>query len=65
MCQNSTFIFIYTNWKLIVEKKQVADRYLVVNVSHDNVDFCIILQDLSSLLVHTVQQGHQTLYILS
>ena len=26
----------------------MADRYLVVNVSHDNVNFCIIKQDLSS-----------------
>ena len=43
----------------------MADRYLVVNVSHDNVDFCIIEQDLSSLLMHTYQQGHQTWYILS
>ena len=39
MSLNSTFIFINTNWKLIIEEKtQVVDRHLVVNVSHDNVD---------------------------
>ena len=29
----------------------MADRYLAVNVSHDNVDVCVIKPDLSSLLV--------------
>ena len=35
---DSTFIFIiYTNWKLIM-----ADRYLVVHVSHDHGELCMV-----------------------
>ena len=37
MAQISTSIFIYTNWKLIIEKSKK-----VVNVSHDRKDFCMI-----------------------
>ena len=37
MAQNSASIFIYTSWKLLIEKSKE-----VVNVSHDHKDFCMI-----------------------
>ena len=44
----------------LVPVLKVDGRFSVVNVAHDNGDFCM-MQELSGLLVYTIQQGHLTL----
>ena len=64
--QNSTFIFINTDLKLMFEKLRGGGGagFALYILSYDHGELCMIEQDLSVLLEHNVLQGHQTWYIL-
>ena len=60
MTRSSTFIFIYTNWKLIIEKSKRLTG-IQVTWSRRYLHDLAIFEQLAC--AHTVHQGHQTWYI--